>query len=145
MRKSFLTAGILLGALVSFRGTALGHESAGEQASAEAARPKLETLLKAVLEGVEGTEIVVSRVTIPPSSSLPVHWHPGEEFAYVLEGAATLWQEGEEDVVARAGEVVKVPLKKVHTATTHEEGATILVFRVHAQGQPERVLVDDPR
>lgn len=104
--------------------------------------PMLETLLAAELEGVSGTEIIVSRVVIPPNTSLPRHWHPGEEFAYVLEGAAILKRDNEQDVLIRAGEVSRIPLKQVHTAVTTNEGATILVFRVHEQGQPERTLVD---
>ena len=85
--------------------------------------------------------MVVSRVVIPPNTSLPKHWHPGEEFAYVLEGSATLRMEGKPDVVSNKGDIVKVPLKQVHTGLTGEEGVTLLVFRVHEQGQPERVLV----
>lgn len=102
----------------------------------------IETLLSAELEGVEGTDVIVSRVTMPPNTTLPKHWHPGEEFGFVLEGSVVLWQEGEPDIPAKAGEVVKIPLKRVHTAITGAEGASILVFRVHERGQPERVLVD---
>jgi len=103
---------------------------------------KLEDLYTSQLEGVEGTEVVVSRVTIPPNTSLPKHWHPGEEFAYILEGSAVLWQEGKADVIGKKGDVLKVPLKQVHTARTTEEGATILVFRVHELGKPARTLVE---
>lgn len=35
-----------------------------------------------------------------------------------------------------------VPLKKVHTVRTSEEGVTILVFRVHEKGLEERYLVE---
>lgn len=103
---------------------------------------KLENLLKARLEGVEGTEVVVSRVTMPANTSLPKHWHPGEEFGYILEGSVVLWQEGEDEIVGKKGDVVQVPLKQVHTAITRDEGAAILVFRVHEQGKPERVPVE---
>lgn len=120
-----------------------GHPASSEEAaSREEPGLKLENLLRAQLEGVEGTEVIVSRVTIPPHASLPKHWHPGEEFGYVLEGSTILWQEGKDDIVVRAGEVVKIPLKQVHTAITTEEGATVLVFRVHEVGQPERVPVE---
>lgn len=102
----------------------------------------LETLLTAELEAAEGVEVIVSRVTIPPQTALPKHWHPGEEFAYVLEGVVTLWQEGKEDITVGAGGVGAVPLRQVHTARTGAEGASLLVFRVHQQGQPERVPVD---
>jgi quercetin dioxygenase-like cupin family protein len=104
--------------------------------------PMLETLLSTQLEGIEGTEVIVSRVVIPPNASLPKHWHPGEEFAYVLEGSAIVRREGEADVAASKGDIVKIPLKQIHTAVTTDQGATILVFRVHELGKPERVLVD---
>ena len=102
----------------------------------------LETLLSAQLEGVENTEVIVSRVVMPPNASLPRHWHPGEEFAYVLEGSTILRRDGKEDVTASKGDVVKIPLKQTHSAVTTDQGATILVFRVHELGKPERVLVD---
>jgi quercetin dioxygenase-like cupin family protein len=123
--------------------TVLSHDDGSDNNSAGNSDPKLETLLKATLEGVDGTEIIVSRVTIPPNASLPKHWHPGEEFAYILEGSAILWQKGKDDIVGKAGDVLKVPLKQVHTAITKEEGATILVFRVHVKGEPERVPIED--
>lgn len=103
---------------------------------------KLNNLMKAKLEGVEGTEVIVSHVTIPPNTTLPKHWHPGEEFAYILEGSVTLWQKGKADIVGKAGDVMKVPLKQVHTAVTKEEGVVLLIFRVHEQGKPERVKAD---
>jgi quercetin dioxygenase-like cupin family protein len=109
------------------------------------AKLALENLMRASLEGVEGTEVIVSRVTIPPNTELPRHWHPGEEFAYVIEGSVTLWQEGEDDIVMKAGGVGKVPLRKVHTAMTGDEGCELIVFRVHAHGEPGRVLVDEGR
>lgn len=105
------------------------------------AQPQMENLLSAALEGVDGTDVVLSRVVVPPNAALPKHWHPGEEFAYILDGSVTLWQEGEADIVGRPGDVMKVPLKKVHTVMTGAESVTLLVFRVHEQGQPERTLV----
>jgi quercetin dioxygenase-like cupin family protein len=103
---------------------------------------KLETLMKAQLEGVEETEVIVSKVQIPANTSLPKHWHPGEEFVYILEGSVTLWQKDKKDIVGTAGELIKVPLKQIHTGITGNAGASLLVFRVHEQGQPERVMVE---
>ena len=94
------------------------------------------------LEGAKGTEVVVSHVTIPPNTTLPKHWHPGEEFAYVLDGSVTLWQKGKPNTTAEKGEVAKVPLKQVHTAITGKEGVTLLIFRVHEKGQPERIMAE---
>jgi quercetin dioxygenase-like cupin family protein len=143
MQKFILGTALLVGVLAMFHSTTFGFGDASDKESAARPGLKLETLLKAVLEGVDGTEVIVSRVTIPPNTSLPKHWHPGEEFAYILEGSATLWQDGKDDVIAKPGDVFKVPLKQVHTAFTNGEGVTILVFRVHEKGQPERVPVGD--
>lgn len=103
---------------------------------------KLETLLKTQLEGVEGTEVIVSKVHIPANTSLRKHWHPGEEFVYILEGSVTLWQEGKDNITGKKGEVIKIPLKQIHTGITGDEGADVLVFRVHEKGKPERVIVE---
>lgn len=142
MRKmiALALAAFLLGIFAAYQSTASNHDdpSQGQPVSGV----KLENLLKAELEGAAGTEVIVSRVTLPPNTSLPKHWHPGEEFGYVLEGSVVLWQQGKEDMVAKKGDVVKVPLKQVHTAITKDEGATVLVFRVHEQGKPERVPVE---
>lgn len=103
---------------------------------------KLENLMTSELEGVEGTEVIASKVSIPPNTTLPKHWHPGEEFVFILKGSVTLWQKGKENILGKEGEVVKVPLKQVHTAITGSEGVSLLVFRVHEKGQPERVKAE---
>ena len=102
----------------------------------------MENLLSTQLAGVDGTEVIVSRVTIPPNTTLPKHWHPGEEFAYIIEGSVTLWQKGKPDIIGNKGDVVNVPLKQIHTAKTTNEGAVVLVFRVHEIGKPARIKVD---
>ena len=103
---------------------------------------KFEDLMTEKLAGVENTEVVVSITTVPPHTTLPKHWHPGEEFAYVLEGSFVLMQDGKPEVRFEKGDTGKVPLKQVHTIRTEEQSATVLIFRVHEQGQPGRILVD---
>jgi quercetin dioxygenase-like cupin family protein len=103
--------------------------------------PQLENLLKTKLARVADTEVIVSRVTIPPNAELPRHWHPGEEFAYIIEGEVTLWLKDKKDIVGKAGDAVQVPLKQVHSAKAGPKGAVVLVFRVHETGKPERVMV----
>lgn len=121
----------------------MAKSATSAQAAMSNASPlKFEDLLTSQLEGVEGTEVVVSVTTVPPHTTLPRHWHPGEEFAYALEGSFVLRQEGKPDETYRKGDAGKVPLKQVHTVSTNEEGATILVFRVHESGQPGRILVE---
>lgn len=138
---------ILTAALIAVAG--LGHsplpaqDNAGESTkSADSLKPVLEDLLTTPLASVDSVEVIVSRVTMPPNTALPKHWHPGEEFAYILEGSVVLWQDGKEDIVAKEGDALHIPLKQVHTAVTRDAGVTILVFRVHQAGQPARVLVE---
>ena len=94
-------------------------------------------ILSCELKGVDGTEVVVSHVTIPPDTTLPKHWHPGEEIAYVIEGSLVLWQENESERVFTKGDACVVPWKEVHSVMTKDEAVTLIVFRVHEQGQPE--------
>jgi quercetin dioxygenase-like cupin family protein len=102
----------------------------------------LETLLSTQLEGVEDTEVIMSRVVVPPNTALPKHWHPGEEFAYILEGSIILRRDGKPDLPVSKGEFAKVSLKEVHFILTNDQSAELLVFRVHKLGSPERILVE---
>ena len=128
----------MLGALFCAPLTALAQAEATPAQAAVAA----ETLLREAIEGVPDKEVIVSRVSFPAHTQLPWHWHPGEEFIYVLEGSATIWQEGKEDISGGAGDLIKIPLKQVHTGMTGEEGVRVIVFRVHEEGKPERVKVE---
>ena len=130
--------------------TGLAYSELVEQAESEKKKDilagtiqglKIDNIMTSQLELVEGLEIVVSHVEIPANTTLPKHWHPGEEFVYVLEGSEVLWQKDKPDVHLKKGDVFKVPLRQIHTATTGEEGVTVLVFRIHEKGQPVRVNV----
>ena len=100
---------------------------------------KLDTLMKTPLALDENIELTVSLVEIGPNLSLPRHYHPGEEFVYLLEGEAVLWQKGQADITMTAGDLVKIPLEQIHAASTGDGKAKALVFRVHRKGEPERI------
>jgi quercetin dioxygenase-like cupin family protein len=104
---------------------------------------KLEVLQRSALETLKEGEAIVSLVEIPPDTVLPWHYHPGEEFIYVLEGAGTLQQQDKPDTLLTKGTIFKVPFKQVHTAKTGNEGVRALVFRIHKKGEPERIPVDN--
>ena len=101
-----------------------------------------DNLLRESVAGVEGKEIIMSRVSFPPHTELPWHWHSGEEFFYVIEGSITLKRRGEPDLLAGAGDAQKIAAQAVHTGSTGEQGAELVIFRLHATGEPERYLVD---
>ena len=103
---------------------------------------KLENLLRMSLDDdfIPDREIVVSYVEIPPNVTMDRHWHPGEEFHYYLEGEVTIVIDGERSIIGTPGTVGHVPFKRMHTAITGDQGARILVFRVHTAGMPVRYL-----
>ena len=101
-----------------------------------------ENLLRESIAGVEGKEVIVSRVSFPPHTELPWHWHPGEEFFYVIEGSVTLKRREEPNLTAAQGGAQKIAPQVIHTGRTGEQGAELVIFRVHAAGEPERYLVD---
>ena len=114
-------------------------------ANGNAAAPppvQADNLLRESIAGVEGKEIVVSRVSLPPHTELPWHWHPGEEFFYVIEGSVTLKRRGEPDLLTGTGDAQNIAARVIHTGSTGEQGAELVIFRVHAAGEPERYLVD---
>jgi quercetin dioxygenase-like cupin family protein len=103
---------------------------------------QVENLLRVESQVAEGVEIIVSEIEIGPGFRLPKHYHPGEEYVFVLEGEATVWLQDQPDQVLRAGEVYQIPLEQVHTAITGDSSAKAIVFRVHRKGEPDRIPVE---
>ena len=119
------------------------YSAAGQAAEpSQSASAQAENLLRESIAGVEGKEIIVSRVSFPPHTELPWHWHPGEEFFYVIEGSVTLKRRGEPDLPTKQGDAQKIAPQIIHTGSTGEQGAELVIFRVHTEGEPERYLAD---
>ena len=137
----FLTFIIFL--MVFFQESGFAQDKKPDSAAGTIKGLEINNIFTDELKLAEGTEVVVSHLVIPANTTLPKHWHPGEEFVYILEGSGILWQKGKADVTLKKGDVYKVPFEQIHTAKTLGEGATILVFRVHEKGKPIRVNVDE--
>lgn len=99
-------------------------------------------MLRAKLSMAEGLEVIISDVVIPPGTTVPRHYHPGEEFVYALEGSVVHVQEGQPDRIVHAGEALVIPPGAEHAPRGGPEGGRAIVFRVHVEGQEERILVD---
>lgn len=106
-------------------------------------KPGSNEMLRARTAMAEGVEVIISDVIIPPNSRLARHYHPGEEFIYVIEGEVVHVEEGKPDRIIRAGETVVIAPKVIHAPYTTDQAARAIVFRVHVDGQPERILVED--
>lgn len=103
---------------------------------------KVTNLLKTALstEFTPGREVLIDLVEIPPNEKLDWHWHPGEEFHYYLQGNPVIERVDAPPIIGKPGSVGHVAFEQRHQATAGDEGATILVFRVHTTGEPWRYL-----
>lgn len=114
------------------------HDHAAGQA--HALPPGSNEMLRAAIQAADGLEVIISDVIIPPNASVPWHYHPGEEFVYVIEGSAIHREEGQADIVLQAGDTYVIRPEARHSPIGGPEGARAIVFRVHVAGQPERIL-----
>lgn len=106
-------------------------------------RPGSNQMLRAPITTADGLEVIVSDVVIPPNKTVPRHYHPGEEFLYVIEGSAVHVEEGKPDRILKAGDAYVIPPQAEHAPRSGSEGARAIVFRVHVQGKEERILVEE--
>ena len=115
---------------------------AQDQSNSEVLTVLSEELLKTQLDVWEEGEVIVTYLEAPAGFEIKRHYHPGEEFAYVIEGSGTTWFEDKPEVVVSKGDIVKIPYKAVHTFIPGPDGVKVLVFRVHKQGEPIRIIVE---
>ena len=107
----------------------------------EATRPPpgSNEVLRSPLAGTPGVEVIVSDVVIPPNGQVARHYHPGEEFLYLIEGTAIHVEQGKPDLPLKVGDSYAIPPRAIHAPRGGPEGARAIVFRVHVAGQPERI------
>lgn len=122
-----------------------GHNANAERVTPPEARPPpgSNQILRAPIQMAEGVEVIISDVVIPPNGQVPRHFHPGEEFLYVIEGSAVHIEEGQPDRLLRAGDAYVIPPRAAHSPQGGPQGARAIVFRVHEQGEPERTLLEN--
>ena len=101
--------------------------------------PGSNEMLRSPLLSTPGIEVIVSDVVIPPNGQVARHYHPGEEFLYLIEGTAIHVEEGKPDLPLTAGDSYAIPPRAIHAPKGGSEGARAIVFRVHIAGQPERI------
>ena len=126
IRALVFGAGILLGAI-------------GTQALNAQAPPVRETvLLRADLAGIDGKELIVSRLETAPGWVHGRHYHVGHELVYVLEGAGVVEVDGKPPVPLEPGAIAYMPPRQVHAGRNASRTAPFkfLLFRIHERGQP---------
>jgi quercetin dioxygenase-like cupin family protein len=92
--------------------------------------------------GASELELVMGLIERSGESTSAKHYHPGGEFAFVLEGAVTVTAENEPPVTIKAGTSFYQPPGEWHAISTAARGAKTVVFRVVQKGQPMIVAAD---
>lgn len=131
-----LSLSLLLGACVS-----VDHQH--HEAAETRPPPGSNQMLRAPITVSDDLEVIISDVVIPPGATVPRHFHPGEEFVYVIEGSAVHVEDGKPDQVLSAGDAYVIPPEAEHAPRGGPDGARAIVFRVHKDGLPERVNIGD--
>jgi quercetin dioxygenase-like cupin family protein len=104
---------------------------------------KVDALYKTDLVTSEGQEGSIFLAELAPGANVGKHYHPGDAFAYILEGTMTLEIEGKPSVTLKPGESGSLPPRTVHD---DRNGSTtkplkFLVFHVAKKGAPLAVAV----
>lgn len=95
-------------------------------------------LMRTDLEGIEGKEGVVYVADLAPGVVVGKHYHPGNDFAYILEGSVILEREGEPPITFGPGQVFHNVPKRVHSVknASTTDGAKLLIFQLPEKGEP---------
>lgn len=105
--------------------------------------PGSNLMLRGPITISDDLEVIISDVVIPAGATVPRHYHPGEEFVYVIEGSAIHVEAGKPDQILSAGDAYVIPPEAEHAPRGGPNGARAIVFRVHKGGLPERVNISD--
>lgn len=95
-----------------------------EELPRERVSPMLERRL------ITGDRMMLAHVYLERGCIVPKHRHENEQFTYILEGALRfrLGEDGAEEVVVRAGEVLHIPSNLPHEAEALEDTLDVDIF-----------------
>jgi quercetin dioxygenase-like cupin family protein len=79
---------------------------------------------------VTGDRMMLAQVYLDKGCIVPKHSHENEQITWILEGALKFWigEDGAEEVIVRAGEVLHIPSNVPHKAEALEDTLDIDVF-----------------
>ncbi len=127
---------------------AAGGVAAGLLAAPAAAAPPGVDVETLSTNTVDGVDYIVSRITVAPGAGTGWHYHPGEVFGFISEGAMTHY-EGDctVDAVYPAGAPVKEGVGSGFVHNGRNDGSSPLVMEVvyiNPVGTPLSVEVPAP-
>ncbi|HWJ23003.1 MAG TPA: cupin domain-containing protein [Gemmatimonadaceae bacterium] len=79
---------------------------------------------------ITGERMMLAHVYLKKGCIVPQHSHENEQITYILEGALRFWigEDGAQEVVVRAGEVLTIPSNVVHKAEALEDTLDVDIF-----------------
>ncbi len=79
---------------------------------------------------ITGERMMLAHVYLKKGCIVPKHSHENEQMTYILEGALRFWigEDGQEELVVSAGEVLHIPSNIPHKAEALEDTLDVDVF-----------------
>ena len=79
---------------------------------------------------ITGDRMMLAHVYLKKGCIVPKHSHENEQLTYILEGALRFWigEDGAQELVVRAGEVLVIPSNVPHKAEALEDTLDVDVF-----------------
>ena len=79
---------------------------------------------------VTGERMMLAHVYLDKGCVVPKHSHENEQLTYILEGALHfhIGENGEEEIIVRAGEVLHIPSNVPHMAVALEDTLDVDIF-----------------
>ena len=79
---------------------------------------------------ITGDRMMIAQVFLDEGCVVPKHSHDNEQLTYILEGALRFWigEDGSEEIVVRAGEVLYIPSNVPHMAEALEDTLDVDIF-----------------
>jgi len=79
---------------------------------------------------ITGDHVMLAQVYLKKGCVVPKHSHENEQFTYILEGALRflVGEQGADEIVVRAGEVLHLPANVPHEAHALEDTLDVDVF-----------------
>ena len=73
---------------------------------------------------------MIAQIYFEEGDDVPQHAHANEQITYILKGALRFWlgEDGQREIVVRAGEVLVIPSELPHRALALEETLDVDVF-----------------
>ena len=138
MRRLMLTRGATL-----VLGMVLGVTAAGLVTATQHGKVGVAELYRADLVTSDGKEASMFMAELAPGASMGNHYHPGDAFAYILEGTMLLEIAGKPSVTLTVGQSGSLPPRTVHDDKNPSQTAPLkfLVFHVAKKGDPLAVPV----